>query len=190
MFSLRTASTRLLALKLTSITATRPKELWQHTPLSLTIADFTRTSPEPRFNLLICNPPYVRHHHIKNGDKSNLQLRTLKASGMKLSGLAGLYGHFIGLSHPWLAPEAISCWLVPSEFMDVNYGQAIKQYLLDSVTLLHIHRFDPADVQFADALVSSAIVCFRNTPPPADHCVVFTFGGRLTAPHLTKKSAS
>jgi len=41
--------------------------------------------------------------------------------------------------------------------------------------------------QFADALVSSAIVCFRNTPPPADHCVVFTFGGRLTAPHLTKK---
>jgi hypothetical protein len=72
---------------------------------------------------------------------------------MKLSGLAGLYGHFIGLSHAWLAPDAISCWLVPSEFMDVNYGLAIKWYLLDRVTLLRIHRFDP-------------IVCFRNTAPP------------------------
>jgi len=84
---------------------------------------------------------------------------------MKLSGLAGLYGRFIGLSHAWLAPDAISCWLVPSEFMDVNYGLAIKWYLLDRVTLLHIHRFDPGDLQFADALVSSAIVCFRNTAP-------------------------
>ena len=101
---------------------------------------------------------------------------------MKLSGLAGLYGRFIGLSHAWLALDAISCWLVPSEFMDVNYGLAIKWYLLNRVTLLHIHRFDPGDLQFADALVSSAIVCFRNTAPPADHSVIFTFGGTLGAP--------
>jgi len=107
---------------------------------------------------------------------------------MKLSGLAGLYGHFIGLSHAWLAPDAISCWLVPSEFMDVNYGLAIKWYLLDRVTLLHIHRFDPGDLQFADALVSSAIVCFRNTAPPADHSVIFTFGGTLAAPLPTSSA--
>ena len=48
--------------------------------------------------------------------------------------------------------------------MDVNYGKAVKHYLLSRVTLLHIHRFDPNDVQFADALVSSAVVWFRNKP--------------------------
>jgi hypothetical protein len=46
--------------------------------------------------------------------------------------------------------------------MDVNYGKAVKHYLLSRVTLLHIHRFDPNGVQFADALVSSAVVWFRN----------------------------
>ncbi|ETR69363.1 MAG: hypothetical protein OMM_03972 [Candidatus Magnetoglobus multicellularis str. Araruama] len=35
--------------------------------------------------------------------------------------------------------------------MDVNYGNQIKQYLLDKVKLLHIHRFDPDEVQFNDA---------------------------------------
>ena len=66
--------------------------------------------------------------------------------------------------------------------MDVNYGQAIKNYLLERVTLLHIHRFDPGEVQFADALVSSAIVWFKKAPPPKDHEVQFTFGGSLSKP--------
>ena len=70
--------------------------------------------------------------------------------------------------------------------MDVNYGKAVKRYLLDKVNLLRIHRFDPNDVQFGDALVSSAIVFFRNEAPPPSHEVVFTFGGSLDAPKLSR----
>ena len=55
-----------------------------------------------------------------------------------------------------MADDGLAAWLIPSEFMDVNYGRAIKEYLLNQVTLLRIHRFDPSDVQFNDALVSSA----------------------------------
>ena len=160
-------------------------QLWDSTELSLTLTDFTQQEPDPRFNLLICNPPYVRHHHIPSGEKARLQLRTMQACETRIGGLAGLYCYFLGLSHAWLAPGAVSGWLIPSEFMDVNYGQAVKRYLLDRVTLLHIHRFDPSDVQFADALVSSAVVWFRNAPPPADHAVTFSFGGTITAPKLS-----
>lgn len=160
--------------------------LWRDTNLKLKLADFTHAEPLPRANVLICNPPYVRHHHLHNGEKTRLQLRTHQASGMKISGLAGLYCHFIGMSHAWMADGGVSGWLIPSEFMDVNYGQAVKQYLLGSTTLLHIHRFDPNDVQFADALVSSAIVWFKNEPPPPCHEVKFTFGGSLFEPKLTR----
>src|SRR5438128_884335 len=66
--------------------------------------------------------------------------------------------------------------------MDVNYRQAVKQYLLERVTLLRIHRYDPHDVQFDDALVSSAVVWFRNAPPPPGHQVAFTVGGTLLEP--------
>lgn len=163
------------------------RELWAGTALEIRLADFTQLEPPAkRFNLLLCNPPYVRHHHLANEEKAALQLRTLRASGIKISGLAGLYCHFLGLSHAWLEPGALSGWLIPSEFMDVNYGQAIKRYLLERVTLLHIHRFDPNEVQFADALVSSAVVWFRNTPPPEGHEVRFTFGGKLQSPALSK----
>jgi hypothetical protein len=89
------------------------------------------------------------------------------------------------VAHSWLAEDGLAAWLIPSEFMDVNYGRAIKEYLLNQVTLLSIHRFDPADVQFDDALVSSAVVWFRKSPPRPDNFVVFTYGGILTKPSMS-----
>jgi len=80
----------------------------------------------------------------------------------------------------------IAGWLIPSEFMDVNYGKAVKLYLLDKVTLLRIHRFDPNDAQFDDALVSSSVVWFRNEPPPSRHAVELTFGGSLLSPKISR----
>lgn len=163
--------------------------LWGKTGLDTRLEDFTRAeapAPAARFNLLICNPPYVRHHHIANGDKQRLKMRTRAACGMDINGLAGLYCYFLGLSHEWMADDGLAGWLIPSEFMDVNYGVSVKRYLLDKVTLLHIHRFDPNDVQFGDALVSSSVVWFRNKPPHGASTVRFTFGGTLERPKLER----
>lgn len=164
--------------------------LWRNAGLDYRIADFTLATAMPRFNLLVCNPPYVRHHHLRMEDKARLQSATRAASGLELSGLSGLYCHFLGLSHAWMADGGLAGWLIPSEFMDVNYGRALARYLLDVVTLLHIHRFDPSDVQFADALVSSAVIWFRKARPPKDHDVRFTFGGTLAEPRLSRQVAA
>jgi adenine-specific DNA-methyltransferase len=164
--------------------------LWSGSGVDYRIEDFTMAPPAACCNLLICNPPYVRHHHLSNDDKARLQLRSQAASGVKLSGLSGLYCFFLGMSHGWMEEGGVAGWLVPSEFMDVNYGQALKRYLLDRVTLLHVHRFDPSDTQFADALVSSAVVWLRNTPAPEDHSVRFTFGGSLNEPRVSRLVAA
>ncbi len=166
------------------------QELWEAQGLNLTHGDFTKAEPDPSYNLIICNPPYVRHHHLSADDKARLHERSMGVTGCKLSGLAGLYVHFLLQAHAWMAPGAISGWLIPSEFMDVNYGREVKRYLLNKVTLLQIHRFSPDDVQFADALVSSAIVWIKNEAPAPDHQPLFTFGGTLSAPQITKPVSS
>jgi len=162
------------------------RTLWRGTPLRLRLEDFTVAAAPVRqarrFNLLVCNPPYVRHHHLPAAAKTRLQQSSLCASGVHLNGLAGLYAHFITVAHPWMSEDAIAGWLIPSEFMDVNYGRALKRYLLESVTLLRIHRFDPTEVQFSDALVSSAIVWLRNRKPGRAHRIEFTYGGSLSLP--------
>jgi hypothetical protein len=158
------------------------RQLWADSGLQVMEADFTRLQPEARFNLIVSNPPYVRHHHLDAAAKERLQHDVLLRHRIRISGLAGLYCYFLLLSDAWLEEGGLSVWLIPSEFMDVNYGQAIKQYLTEQVELLHIHRFSPADAQFTDALVSSAIVVFRKKRPGRDHEVKMSFGGSLLSP--------
>lgn len=160
--------------------------LWGCSGLELINDDFAKTEPTRKYNLVITNPPYVRHHYLTQADKSYLLERGKKETGITLSGLAGLYCHFILLAHKWLAPGAICGWLIPSEFMDVNYGAAIKEYLLKNVHLLRIHRYDPNNSMFPDALVSSCVVWFKNEIVNHDYDIEFSFGGTHDKPAQSK----
>jgi hypothetical protein len=106
----------------------------------------------------------------------------MRSLRLDISGLAGLYCYFLPLCHEWMEDRGLAIWLIPSEFMDVNYGVTLRRYLTEHVTLLHIHRFCPTDVQFTDALVSSAVVVFRKAPPPAAHAARFSFAGPIEHP--------
>ena len=165
-------------------------KLWANT-LTLNVADFTKATPpasnESKANLLICNPPYVRHHHLATEEKSRLRNLTKQITGIRLNGLSGLYCYFLLASHEWMASGGLAGWLIPGEFMDVNYGKQVKRYLLEHVTLLRVHRFNPDEVQFGDALVSSAVVWFRKEKPPVGHQVEFSYGGTLAKPETSER---
>lgn len=163
------------------------KDLWKEYPIRLVNEDFLKMEPtDGKFNLLLSNPPYVRHHYIDNETKVELKKKVDAEVGLFISGLSGLYCYFMLLSNKWLAQNAVSGWLIPSEFMDVNYGSVLRNYLTNNVTLLRIHRFAPEDVQFGDALVSSAVVWFINKSPSEDNLVEFSFGGTHAKPNLSK----
>ena len=163
--------------------ASEARRLWSRLGLRVTTGDFTRTETDlERATLLITNPPYVRHHHMEQDDKLRLQKAAVQATGVEVNGLTGLYVYFLLLAHEWLAPDGLALWLIPSEFMDVNYGVSVKSYLCERVTLLRIHRFNPQEVQFGDALVSSAVVVFRKTPPLRGQAATLTYGGSLLKP--------
>ncbi len=164
--------------------------IWEGTRIQVIESDFTRhkaPNPDGRFNLIATNPPYVRHHHLSQADKARLKKKVLAQAGIGINGLAGFYCYYLLLADQWLAEGGISAWLIPSEFMDVKYGVAVKHYLTRNVKLLHIHRFCPLDVQFSDALVSSAVVVFEKSSPSTNGRVTFSFGGSLLEPQLVRE---
>jgi hypothetical protein len=177
---------RAVGIELDSRISDAARDLWAGTGLEVVRGDFTRivASSNCPFapNLILANPPYVRHHHLERKDKERLQALTYRMTGIKVNGLAGLYVYFLLLATAWMEDSGYAAWLIPSEFMDVNYGAALKRYLTDYVTLIRAHRFAPDDVQFGDALVSSVVLVFRKMAPPPRHTVEFTFGGTIRKP--------
>jgi hypothetical protein len=176
-------------LEIDPLLAEAAESLWQDTGLSVSNRDFTKLeppSPRDRYNLILTNPPYVRHHHVSREDKARLKAAVAEHLRIDISGLAGLYCHFLLLADRWLRDGGLAAWLIPAEFMDVNYGVAVKQYLAENVTLCRIHRFCPLDVQFGDALVTSAVVVFAKGPAEPGHSVELSFGGSLLAPNTSE----
>ena len=162
-------------------------DVWLDNPeLKVVKGDFTKLSPDGKYNLLLCNPPYVRHQLLEKENKKELKAKVKEELGIDISGLSGLYCYFMLLSQKWLAPDAICGWLVPSEFMDVNYGEAIKHYLLNNVTLLRIHRYNPTDSLFDNALVSSCVVWIKNAKPLHDYEIEFSYGGTHDNPLISR----
>jgi hypothetical protein len=113
--------------------------------------------------------------------KKKLKNEVERQFNIKVSGLSGLYCYFMMLTSKWLKNNGISVWLVPGEFLDVNYGVEVKKYLLSCVNLKRIHRFKPEDVRFDDALVTSVVVFYSIGS--FDKEVVFSLGDDINHPN-------
>ena len=149
--------------------------------------DFFQTVDLPKRNLIISNPPYIRHHYIDSSRKVELRGMIKKKLGIHVSGFSSLNIYFILFAHLWMEKNAYSAWLIPSEFMEVNYGSAIRKYLIEKVTPIVIHRFDSSEVQFEGVLVTSSVVILQNKTPNINQKIIFSYGSSLLNPDRIEK---
>lgn len=116
--------------------------------------------------LFIGNPPYVRHHNIEASWKAWLGATAAKM-GLKASKLAGLHAHFFLATALYARPGDVGAFITSSEWLDVNYGQLIRDLLVGPLTLSSLHVIDPTLTPFEDATVTGTITCFAvGNPSP------------------------
>ena len=148
---------------------------------SLIMADYLSWMPDITFDLLVTNPPYVRHHLISADVKKAFQDKC-KSLGINFSGLSDLYCYFIIKAMNDLSTNGLAAWLIPEEFLTVNYGQSIKRFLLESYSIPRIHVFASEDVKFDDALVSSCVLWVRKQQSDENTVTLFTYGPDIEHP--------
>jgi len=109
--------------------------------------------------LFIGNPPYLRHHGIAPHWK-DWYATTAARYGVKASRLAGLHLHFFLRTLEHARPGDLGCFVTAAEWLDVNYGAALRRLLLGPLGLAALHRLDPKALPFADAVTTGAIIGF------------------------------
>jgi len=108
----------------------------------------------------IGNPPYVRHHELPApvkawGRKASGQI------GIPFSGLAGLHAHFFLATALHGQRGDVGCFVTSSEWLDVNYGEAVRTLLLDGLGGDSVHIIHPTASPFDDAASTAAVTCFE-----------------------------
>ena len=155
---------------------------WRRSDLRVIMGDFLTRRPEgDGWNLLLANPPYVRHQEI---DRPMGWLRDAlhDRTGVRIGGRSDLYTYFILSAHDWLAESAIAAWLVPSEITTTAFAGAIRHYLASSVTVRRLHTYDRTSPLFDNARVSSTVVIYENRPAGPENLVEISRGGTLERP--------
>lgn len=131
--------------------------------------DYIRSSWSDLYDGIICNPPYFKFHDYDNkGAIKEVQSHL----GLHCSGFTNLYALFLIKSVSQLKQGGRCAYIIPSEFMNSDYGVQIKDYLLRSGRLRHIIVFNFEENLFDDAITTSAIVLCANDTN--DQTVSFT----------------
>lgn len=162
--------------------ATLAHDLWAPAGLTVHDFDFMRLTEAdlPKATLVLSRPPTTPHHRLSSEQKVLAADAAEAATGIRPTGLADLYIHFLLATHKFLAPGAVSAWLLPTSFLQSSAGHAIRSYLAQQVRLQRVHNFDRGILGSTDddVLDWSIIVFTHETAKPSD-TFKFSSGGEL-----------
>jgi adenine-specific DNA-methyltransferase len=123
--------------------------------------DYINNDWDSQYDGIICNPPYFKFHDYDNKEK----LQQIRAKlNINLNSCSNLYTLFLLKSIHQLKNGGKAAFLIPSEFMNADYGNFIKDFLIQNNLLEYIIIIDANTNLFNDALTTSCILLLsKNT---------------------------
>jgi len=124
------------------------------------------------FDVVIGNPPYVRHEKIK-AIKERLKIEGYQS----YNGTADLYIYFFEQGYRLLKENGILSYITSNKYTRAKYGKEFREFVLNNTTILEYIDFNGVKV-FESATVDTSILSFRKwdfsptkssgvkTPPP------------------------
>lgn len=127
--------------------------------VNIHLQDYMYNDWKNKYDGIICNPPYFKFHDYDNKNILKEIETNLKC---KLNGFTNLYTLFLLKSIHQLSPNGRCAYIIPSEFLNSDYGKLVKSYLLKSKALRHIIVVDFEENVFDDALTTASIILCAN----------------------------
>lgn len=127
--------------------------------VNLHLQDYMYNDWKNKYDGIICNPPYFKFHDYDNKNILKEIETNLKC---KLNGFTNLYTLFLLKSIHQLSKNGRCAYIIPSEFLNSDYGKLVKTYLIKSKTLRHIIVIDFEENVFDDALTTASIILCAN----------------------------
>lgn len=123
--------------------------------------DYLTASWTERYDGIICNPPYLKFHDYDNNRLVPLVNEQLHCS---LSKFTNIYTLFLMKSLSQLKEGGRCAYIIPSEFLNADYGVEVKRYLLSLDIQMHFIIVDFEENVFDGAITTACIVLCENTP--------------------------
>ena len=128
--------------------------------VELNHADFLTSGMTRTYDGVIANPPYVRHHLIEYSPDI---YENIASEIGKIPKTSNLYVLFVGAILKSLRPNGRAAILLPSDWLNSNFGISLKAALHERGIVRRIAYFCNDTLPFADNLSTAVILFLENT---------------------------
>lgn len=128
--------------------------------VDLRCADFLTDFPDERYEAIISNPPYLGYKSLPYPESIFAFYDQL--CGIRINRQSNLYVLFILAIARRLSLGGRASILVPSDWLNGNFGTPLKAYLLREQLLDGLIVFDPNDTIFGDSLATACLLLLRR----------------------------
>jgi adenine-specific DNA-methyltransferase len=122
--------------------------------------DYLLNNSSKKFDGIICNPPFINFRDYDNRD--SLIKSVNRHTGRNLSRFSNIHGLFLAKTLSEMKINGRMAFILPSEFLNSNYGREIKEMIIDSGHLRYICLFDTNEVLFDGAVTTACILLFSS----------------------------
>ncbi len=122
---------------------------------------------------VVANPPYSRSQALSTDVKDEANRTVSGETGIDFHGKSPLYVYFLVHASQFVAENGRLAFIIPSGFMETEFGIQFKQYLLDRFQIEAILQLNGREISFKNVKTTTSLVFLQNTPPDEDHETTF-----------------
>jgi adenine-specific DNA-methyltransferase len=126
------------------------------------VASFFDIKPEPSFDVVVGNPPYVRYQQF-SGSARTKGLEAALAHGVRLSLLANAWAPFVVHASQFLKPNGRLGLVLPAELLTVKYAAEVRKFLLKRFASVKLVMFE--ELVFPDVLEEVVLLLAEGSGP-------------------------
>lgn len=133
-------------------------------------SDFFAIAPEPVYDTVIGNPPYIRYQDFSGESRARSREAALRG-GVSLTGLASSWAAFTVHSAMFLKQGGRLGLVLPAELLSVNYAAPVRRFLFNRFRDVQLVLFDEQVFPEAEADVV-LLLADGYLEGPANHATI------------------
>ena len=132
---------------------------------SVRIADFVLQPPQAKFQAIVANPPYIRHHRLDPEKKTRLKQLAVQIIGKPLDGRAGLHVYFLLIALSLLEKNGRLAFIMPADTCEGKFAPDLWNWIAANFALDAVITFSPEATPFPNVDTNPLIFFIRKAPP-------------------------
>lgn len=132
---------------------------------TIELRDFILSPPNQKFQAIVANPPYIRHHRLSPQLKSKLRQMSLKILHDTIDGRAGVHIYFLVQALTLLQQGGRLAFILPADTFEGVFSLKLWKWVAKTFRIEAVITFDSDATPFPNVDTNAVVVLIKNLEP-------------------------